>query len=189
MKSQTMRSRISTTSSAAPEHGVSGSALEAALPFPPMFAVSSHWADPWLVVAGTRTGTRHATQGAPTDDAVLVTRCGPHALLAVADGAGDPRATRSSEGAARAVAIAAAAAQRSWSIYGADRQLLVEALAAARVDLVARAHAEGLDPSVFATTLTLVLLAGDRLVSARIGDGSVYTWDGKQLARFCCSVG
>jgi hypothetical protein len=138
-----------------------------------------------LVSAGTRTGTRHTGLGAPTDDALLVTHCGPHILLAIADGAGDPRATRSAEGAARAVATATAAANRSWPVYGADSQLLVEALAAAHVNLVGRAQHEGLDPAVFATTLTLVLLAGNRIVSARVGDGSLYTWDGKKLARFC----
>lgn len=185
MKSLTMRSRTSATSSAAPEHAPYSATLEPALPFPPMFSVSCHWADPWLVSSATRTGTRHTTQGAPTDDALLVTRCGPHVLMAVADGAGDHRATRSAEGAARAVATAAAAAHRSWPVYGADSQLLVEALAAAHVDLVGRAAHDRIDPTAFATTLTLVLLAGNRIVSARVGDGSLYTWDGRQLARFC----
>lgn len=158
---------------------------EPALPFPSLFSVSCHWAEPWLLAAGTRTGTRHAGLGAATDDAVLVARCGPHVLLAIADGAGDPRAIRSAEGATRAVAVAAASADRSWPIYGADPQLLFEALAAARFDLVGRAQADKLDSAVYATTLMLVLLAGNRIIAARIGDGSLYTWDGSQLTRFC----
>lgn len=185
MKSLTMRSRTSTISSAAPDIASPSGVLDPALPFPPLFAVSCHWADPWLISSATRTGTRHASRGAPTDDALLVTLCGPHVLLAIADGAGDPRASRSAEGAQRAVATAAAAAHRSWSIYGADTQLLVEALAAAHVDLTGRARHEGVDPMTYATTLTLVLLAGNRVLSARIGDGSLYTWDGKRLTRFC----
>lgn len=171
-------SKTSTTSSAR---------SEPALPFPSLFAASCHWADPWLVAAGTRTGSRHTGAGQPTDDAMSVTRCGPHVLLAIADGAGDALATRSSEGAQRAVATAAAAAHRAWSAYGCDTQLLVEALAAARIDLVGRAHAEGLDPAAYATTLMLVLLAGNRILAARVGDGSLYTWDGRALSRFCAA--
>lgn len=162
-------------------------APEPAFPFPSLFSASCHWADPWLLAAGTRTGSRHSGLGAPTDDALLVARCGPHVLLAIADGAGDPRATHSAEGAARAVAVAAGAANRSWPIYGPDRHLLVEALAAAHVDLMARADEQKLDPAAFATTLTLVLLAGNRIIAARIGDGSLYTWDGKLLTRFCAA--
>ena len=185
MLQPTTRSKISSTSSARLDRSAAGSAFEAAPAFPPLFQVACHWAAPWLVAAGTRVGTGHMLKGAQTDDAVLVSRCGPNILFAVADGAGDPRATRSAEGSARACAVAAAAAHRSWSIYGADPQLLTEAMAAAHVDLVGRAAADGQDPMVFATTLSLVLLAGDRIVAARIGDGSLYTWDGRQLTRFC----
>ena len=150
-----------------------------------MFGVACHWADPWLIATGTRTGNRHYRAGAQSDDALLVTRCGPHVLLAVADGAGDARATRSSEGAHRAVAVAAAEANRSYPVVGLDTQLLMDALAAAHVDLTSRAHAENADPAIYATTLALVLLAGDRILAARIGDGSLYTWDGRRLTRFC----
>lgn len=155
------------------------------LPAPSLFATACHWSDPWLIGAATRTGTRHYGAGLPSDDAMLVTACGPHVLLAVADGAGDPRATRSREAAMRAVAVASAEAARSYPVIGLDVQLLTEALAAAHVDLVGRAGNENVDPAVFATTLGLVLLAGNRVLAARVGDGSAYTWDGKRLTRFC----
>ena len=159
--------------------------IPSALPYPTQFQVASYSCGPWHIAASTRIGTGHTAKGVPTDDAMIVTRCGPHILLAVADGAGDARASRSAEGAQRAVATAAAAAQRNWGVYGPDKQLLIEAMAAAHVDLVSRAQAERQPADVFASTLMLVLLAGERIVAARIGDGSLYTWDGKQLTRFC----
>lgn len=128
------------------------------------------------------------TLGAPTADALIAARCGPHVLLAISDGAGDSRATRSSEAAHRAVSVAAAEASRSWPVYGADTQLLTEALAAARIDLLGWASRDRVDPAVFATTLMLVLLAGPRILAARIGDGSLYTWDGAELSRFCSAA-
>ena len=181
MKSPTTPSKISATSSAAPKW----SALEAALSFPPIFSASCHWSDPWLVAAGTRVGSRHSRAGTPTDDAVLITRCGPHILLAIADGAGSPKATHSAEAAQRAVLTATAEANRSFPITGLDGQLLVDALAASRIDLIARSQELNLDPAAFATTLMLVLLAGDRIIAARIGDGSIYTWERSKLTRFC----
>ncbi|MBU2532104.1 MAG: protein phosphatase 2C domain-containing protein, partial [Alphaproteobacteria bacterium] len=93
MRSPMTPSKTLTTSSAA---------HEPALPFPPQFAGGCHWNAPWLVGAGMRTGTRHTTAGNPTEDAAGVFRCGPHMLLAIADGAGDERAPRSAEGAQRA---------------------------------------------------------------------------------------
>ena len=63
----------------------SGTAIEPALSFPSLFAVSCHWSDPWLVAGGTRTGTRHSTAGQVSDDAMGIFPCGPHVLLAIAD--------------------------------------------------------------------------------------------------------
>lgn len=133
----------------------------------------------------TRRGIGHAKKNEPMEDAVLVTHCGPHTLLGIADGVGSKSSPHSREGAARALQVAAAHAIHQLPAYGPTEQLLWGVMAAVHVDITSYAKTRQHHPDAYASTLILALLDGERIVAARIGDGSLYTWDGRKLTRFC----
>lgn len=151
----------------------------------PLIATQTYWADPWLITTATQRGTRKADDGMDSEDAVLVARCGRGAILAIADGIGSTEASLARMGAHRAVVTAATYAQHLYPIEGATENMLMSCLAAAHIDLTTLARQLNKKSSVLSTTLLLAFLIDDRIVAARIGDGSLFTWDTKRLTPFC----
>lgn len=138
-----------------------------------------------MIMAGNRGGRKHAESGQPSEDAFGIYSLGSHTLIAIADGASDPQAPLSRDGARLAVEAVAAHANRSLSILGVTEQLLVEAFAAARIAILTEANAQKRHATAYSTTLAVIILAGTTVVGAQIGNSSLYTWDGRTLTQFC----
>lgn len=129
----------------------------------------------WRLYGASVTGTSHASQNLPCQDAHRERRIGDHTLiLAVADGAGS--AARSAEGSRCAVVASvdylgtrlSKAVPQDAAGCGA---LLEEALLAARVALKTVA---GTAPfSALATTLLLAVVTDRWLVTLQVGDGAI----------------
>ncbi|HEY0023417.1 MAG TPA: PP2C family serine/threonine-protein phosphatase [Longimicrobium sp.] len=134
--------------------------------------------NPWRVVAASLTGGSHLRQGTECQDAHRHRRLGDVLLLAVADGAGS--APRSAEGASIAAGTALALLEEKLRGGGAPNTPAGwEALAwdvlhqtVGRLNQAVRALAgDGANPKDFATTLSVVVLAGPWTVYAGVGDG------------------
>lgn len=124
----------------------------------------------WRVLAASVAGSGHIERDARCQDAhrVAVTAAGD-LVIAVADGAGS--APRSDEGARVAVDAAVdcvvAAAEGETEL----QEAAVRAAVAAARDAVHAADPR--DPRDLATTLAVVVAAGDRVLAAQVGDGAV----------------
>ncbi len=131
----------------------------------------------WTLISASATGTSHAKNNTPCQDAHRWTLMDPGTLLiAVADGAGS--AERSQAGAVCAVEVALAFLEGALTALipndepGWER-LLTEAFKQARAAVFALADAENLSARAFACTLTLVIANDEWLVTGQIGDGVV----------------
>lgn len=168
----------------------------------------AHWTkigDPGggVLLTGSVTGASHRDQGKPCQDASLAGvhfyKGHPYALLAVADGHGSERYTRSQFGAHFAVQAAAEAAAR-WMLFAVEcyEQSPEDWFANARNDFGARfarmlrqswernvtehlaayplaeaeqQHASG--PNAYGTTIALALVFRDQVFVGAIGDSTV----------------
>jgi hypothetical protein len=123
----------------------------------------------WRLLGGSVTGSMHRRQGRGCDDAF-----GWHVDEAVvvavtADGAGSRPAT-SAFGAFTAVQAVLAAAADWHDVRDADDA--VERLFHAALSAVDdAAHGLGVAPGLFATTLSVVVIAGGRVAIGQVGDG------------------
>jgi len=142
----------------------------------------------WTAGGRSARGARHERDGKPNQDAIAVMQS-PVALVAVADGHGSPRCTRSDVGAALAVAVARdvlpafADDARELTALRAELAERVVATWRARVSAHLDVHPLGADeaalvdaPAVraYGATLVAAVAHGDTLVALQIGDGDAW---------------
>ena len=131
----------------------------------------------WNILSASATGTSHAKNNTPCQDAHRWSLMETGTLLiAVADGAGT--AERSQAGAVCAVEVALAFLEGALVAIIPDDEpgwelLLTEAFKQARAAVFALADAENLPARSFACTLTLAIANDEWLVTGQIGDGVV----------------
>ncbi len=152
---------------------------------------------PWTAGGRSARGARHQRDGKPNQDAIAVVQS-PVALVAVADGHGSPRCTRSGAGAAMAVAVARevlpafAGDARELAALRADLAERVVAAWRARVNAHLDAHPLGAGEAAlvdappvraYGATLVAAMAHGDTLIALQIGDGDAWLADADATRR------
>jgi hypothetical protein len=151
----------------------------------------------WTAGGRSARGSRHERDGKPNQDAIAVVQS-PVALIAVADGHGSPRCTRSDVGAAFAVAVARdvvpafAGDARELAALRADLAERVVATWRARVTAHLAAHPLDADEAAlvdappvraYGATLVAAMAHGDTLIALQIGDGDAWIADANAARR------
>lgn len=154
--------------------------------------VHSAWYPPWLVSLLSQRGRAHYRQGMPTQDAYATGGNDNAFWMVVADGIGsNPLSHYGSRVACQAVAEYCNEATVAGTPPTTDT--LRAAFAAAHAAITDRARADNRPLDHYGTTLSAVLIAGDTIVAASVGDSGIVAYtthdkDGKPtpaITPFC----
>lgn len=138
----------------------------------PLARLETNWVPPWLIARVAQHGPMHFRRGEPMDDHHIIGSAAGAFWMVAADGVGSKRMSRfGSEATCRAVD--AFLGDRLLGGAVPSRQLLSDAFKAAHEAIQARARQDRADPLDYCTTLCAVLVRGNDIVAASVGDSSL----------------
>ncbi|HEX2842153.1 protein phosphatase 2C domain-containing protein [Hyphomicrobium sp.] len=138
----------------------------------PLARLETNWVPPWLIARVAQHGPWHFESGAPMDDSHIIGGASGAFWMAAADGVGSKKKSRFGSAAACLALDTYLGAALS---NGADptRILLIEAFHAAHVAIQQLAAKEKAPADEFATTFAAVIIKGDTIIGATVGDSGI----------------
>lgn len=139
---------------------------------PPLARLETNWFAPWLIARIAQHGPWHYGNGAPMDDNHIVGGTAGAFWMAAADGVGSQPSSRHGSNAA-CLALDHYLGKRLAAGALPSRRLLIEAFEAAHNAIQARATADKKPAHHYATTLAAVLIRGNTVIAAAVGDSGI----------------
>lgn len=138
----------------------------------PLARLETNWCPPWLIARVAQHGPWHYGNGAPMDDSHIIGGTAGAFWMAAADGVGSQEKSRHGS---RAACLALDAFLGGALSQGAlpSRRLLVEAFDAAHAAIRNLAESEGDPAHLYSTTLAAVLIKGNTIAAAAVGDSGI----------------
>lgn len=125
----------------------------------------------WRLVGGSVTGSRHREQGQGCEDAHGWTVRDALVVAATADGAGSRPGTSALGAGAAVQAVLAGAATAEFDAQPGAEAAVGWLFRRALADVTAEAERSALPLDLLATTLSVVVIDGDRVAVGQVGDG------------------
>lgn len=138
----------------------------------PLARLETNWVAPWLIARIAQHGPWHFGNGAPMDDSHIIGGTAGAFWMAAADGVGSqPLSRHGSSAACLALDTYVGAMLAKGAIP--SRKLLLEAFDAAHAAIQDLASRDNNPAHLYATTLAAVLIKGNTIVGAAIGDSGI----------------
>lgn len=138
----------------------------------PLARLETNWVPPWLIARVAQHGPSHFASGASMDDSHIIGGTAGAFWMAAADGVGSQKRSRhGSSAACLALDTYLGAALSNGAVP--TRTLLLEAFNAAHEAIQQRAAREEAPAYEYATTLAAVILKGNIIIAAAVGDSGI----------------
>lgn len=134
--------------------------------------LETNWVPPWLIARVAQHGPWHYGNGAPMDDSHIIGGTAGAFWMAAADGVGSQAKSRHGSRAA-CLALDVYLGRKLTDGAEPSRRLLVEAFQAAHAAIQLLANTNGDPAYLYATTLAAVLVRGNTVIAATVGDSGV----------------